>query len=36
MILEFDQVVVANASEGNYATDLDRNLLYVACARAMH
>ena len=34
--LEFDQVVVSNASDSNYSTDLDRNLLYVACTRAMH
>ena len=34
--LEFDQVVASNASDSNYSTDLDRNLLYVACTRAMH
>ncbi|MBI4849676.1 MAG: AAA family ATPase [Nitrospirae bacterium] len=34
--LEFDQVVVSNASDTNYTTELDRNLLYVACTRAMH
>ncbi|MBI5640319.1 MAG: AAA family ATPase [Nitrospirae bacterium] len=34
--LEFDQVVVSNASDKNYTTELDRNLLYVACTRAMH
>ncbi len=34
--LEFDQVVVPHASDRHYATPLDRNLLYVACTRAMH
>nr|MBS0021314.1 AAA family ATPase [Gammaproteobacteria bacterium] len=34
--LEFDQVIVPHASDDNYATDMDRNLLYVACTRAMH
>lgn len=34
--LEFDEVVVSNASDSNYSTDLDWNLLYVACTRAMH
>ncbi|MFN3727833.1 MAG: HelD family protein [Allosphingosinicella sp.] len=34
--LEFDRVLVADASAGNYRTELDRNLLYVACTRAMH
>ncbi len=34
--LEFDRVVIADASEANYATQMDRNLLYVACTRAMH
>ena len=34
--LEFDQVVIADASARQYATELDRNLLYVACTRAMH
>ena len=34
--LEFDKVVVSNASDKNYTTQLDRNLLYVACTRAMH
>jgi DNA helicase II / ATP-dependent DNA helicase PcrA len=34
--LEFDQVIVPEATEGNYATGMDRNLLYIACTRAMH
>lgn len=34
--LEFDRVVVADADAQTYRTDMDRNLLYVACTRAMH
>ncbi|WP_042919577.1 HelD family protein [Stutzerimonas kunmingensis] len=34
--LEFDRVIVADASASNYRTEMDRNLLYVACTRAMH
>jgi DNA helicase-2/ATP-dependent DNA helicase PcrA len=34
--LEFDQVLVPQTTEDHYATALDRNLLYVACTRAMH
>ncbi|MFN3931518.1 MAG: HelD family protein [Brevundimonas sp.] len=34
--LEFDRVVIPDASARVYQTDLDRNLLYVACTRAMH
>ncbi|HYC84316.1 MAG TPA: 3'-5' exonuclease [Chryseosolibacter sp.] len=34
--LEFDQVIVPFASARNYATDLDRGMLYIACTRAMH
>jgi len=34
--LEFDRVIVADVSAGNYRTEMDRNLLYVACTRAMH
>ncbi|SDN77021.1 HelD family protein [Vreelandella arcis] len=34
--LEFDRVIVPDVSEKNYATDMERNLLYVACTRAMH
>ncbi len=34
--LEFDQVVVPQVSDQNYHTTMDRNLLYVACTRALH
>ncbi|MDT8385766.1 MAG: AAA family ATPase [Gammaproteobacteria bacterium] len=34
--LEFDRVIVADAGAGNYHTEMDRNLLYIACTRAMH
>jgi DNA helicase-2/ATP-dependent DNA helicase PcrA len=34
--LEFDRVIVPNVSEKNYSTEMDRNMLYVACTRAMH
>ncbi len=34
--LEFDEVLVPRVTRENYATPLDRSLLYVACTRAMH
>ncbi len=34
--LEFDQVILPQATKENYATPLDRSLLYIACTRAMH
>ncbi|MEL7568196.1 MAG: UvrD-helicase domain-containing protein [Dehalobacterium sp.] len=34
--LEFDQVIIPNASDDCYKTQLDRSLLYIACTRAMH
>ncbi len=34
--LEFDRVVLPEVTAKNYATDMERNLLYVACTRAMH
>ena len=34
--LEFDQILLPHATEETYHTDFDRNLLYVACTRAMH
>jgi DNA helicase-2/ATP-dependent DNA helicase PcrA len=34
--LEFDRVIIADAGAKNYATPMDRNLLYVGCTRAMH
>ncbi|MEX0970469.1 MAG: 3'-5' exonuclease [Paracoccaceae bacterium] len=34
--LEFDQVIIPDASATVFTTEMDRNLLYVACTRAMH
>ncbi|MDZ7791405.1 MAG: 3'-5' exonuclease [Xanthomonadales bacterium] len=34
--LEFDRVIVPQATADNYRDAMDRNLLYVACTRAMH
>ncbi len=34
--LEFDAVVVPDASKENFESEMDRNLLYIACTRAMH
>ncbi len=34
--LEFDEVIVPFADAKTYKTEFDRNLLYVACTRAMH
>lgn len=34
--LEFDQVVVPYCTDKNYRTDPDKQMLYVACTRAMH
>ncbi|WP_253828662.1 HelD family protein [Prauserella aidingensis] len=34
--LEFDRVIVPDADEDNYADDMDRCMLYIACTRAMH
>ena len=34
--LEFDEVLVPNVSNTQYDADYDRNLLYIACTRAMH
>lgn len=34
--LEFDQVIVPYANDKNYKTEPDRQMLYVACTRAMH
>ncbi|MCM1538540.1 MAG: AAA family ATPase [bacterium] len=34
--LEFDAVVVCDADSRNYRDEDDRNLLYVACTRALH
>jgi DNA helicase-2/ATP-dependent DNA helicase PcrA len=34
--LEFDEVIIPNANQQNYQSEHDRNLLYIACTRAMH
>ncbi len=34
--LEFDQVIVPQATAIHYKTEMDRGMLYVACTRAMH
>ena len=34
--LEFDAVIVPDANDENYNDEMDRNLLYIACTRAMH
>ena len=34
--LEFDQVIVPHITVKNYATDIDKSMLYIACTRAMH
>ena len=34
--LEFDEVILPFADDRTYCTEFDRNLLYVACTRAMH
>ncbi|MDZ7663367.1 MAG: AAA family ATPase [Thiohalophilus sp.] len=34
--LEFDRVIVPQADTDNYAAEMDRSLLYIACTRAMH
>lgn len=34
--LEFDEVIIPQANEKNYRSEIDRNMLYVAVTRAMH
>lgn len=34
--LEFDEVIVPDADIRHYESEYDRNLLYIACTRAMH
>lgn len=34
--VEFDMVVIPFTNSNNYKTELDKNLLYVACTRALH
>jgi DNA helicase II / ATP-dependent DNA helicase PcrA len=35
-VLEFDRIFAPEVTDKEYHTDMDRNLLYVACTRAMH
>ncbi|WP_233157269.1 MULTISPECIES: HelD family protein [Amycolatopsis] len=34
--LEFDTVIVPQVDEENYANEMDKSMLYIACTRAMH
>lgn len=34
--LEFDSVIVPQVNDTNYAAEMDRHMLYIACTRAMH
>ena len=34
--MEFDAVIAADVDKDHYHTDFDRDLLYIACTRAMH
>ncbi|MDH6305294.1 DNA helicase-2/ATP-dependent DNA helicase PcrA [Parabacteroides sp. PF5-5] len=34
--LEFDEVIIPQANENNYHSEIDRSMLYVAVTRAMH
>ncbi|MFK2085791.1 HelD family protein [Bacteroides fragilis] len=34
--LEFDEVIIPQADDNNYHSEIDRNMLYVAATRAMH
>ena len=34
--LEFDEVIIPHATAGNYRSEIDRSMLYVAATRAMH
>ncbi len=34
--LEFDTVIVPHVDEENFASDMDKSMLYIACTRAMH
>ncbi|KGK42135.1 helicase [Nitrincola sp. A-D6] len=34
--LEFDRVIITDVSNNTFYSEMDRNLLYVACTRAMH
>ena len=35
-VLEFDEIVIPMVDTNNYNSDYDRNLLYIACKRAIH
>ncbi len=34
--LEFDEVIIPNVNKTTYGSEHDKNLLYIACTRAMH
>lgn len=34
--LEFDEVIIPFVSSGNFHTEIDKSMLYIACTRAMH
>ena len=34
--LEFDEIIIPMVDSDNYKTGYDKNLLYIACTRAMH
>ncbi|WP_007024412.1 ATP-binding domain-containing protein [Saccharomonospora iraqiensis] len=34
--LEFDAVIVPEVDAENYANEMDKSMLYIACTRAMH
>ena len=34
--LEFDEVIIPEADDNNYHSEIDRSMLYVAATRAMH
>lgn len=34
--LEFDEVIIPRADAGNYGSEMDRNMLYIAVTKAMH
>jgi DNA helicase-2/ATP-dependent DNA helicase PcrA len=34
--LEFDEVIIPNTNQQSYKSEHDKNLLYIACTRAMH
>ena len=34
--LEFDEVIIPTVDSNLYKTEYDKNLLYIACTRAMH